>query len=113
MAIVGKSVKLAELAKRLAPGRNITRIQLDFPARGLCTAIVHVQLEEGDVPVIEQLVDEAQPHVTIVEDTASLADQFVGEQQPMTARSVKCQKCGYCMHGVNMTCLKCGTFLCE
>ena len=55
------------LAERLAPGRKVKRITLDFSSRSVATAVVEVLMEQDDVKLVEQCIDDCKPDITIVE----------------------------------------------
>lgn len=60
-----------QLAEKLAPGRSVRRIILDFEVDSIAKAWVYVQAEEGDCPLITQLVEETKPDVAIITATAA------------------------------------------
>ena len=55
------------LAERLAPGRAVKRITLDFNCRSIATAVIEVLLEHDDVKLVERCIEDCKPDVTIVE----------------------------------------------
>lgn len=61
----GLNPKVQELAQRLAPGRQVRRIVLDFPCDDVATAAVEVILDEGDMDLVREAVDDVQPEVVI------------------------------------------------
>jgi hypothetical protein len=62
----GRSEAVSDLARRLAPGRQVKRITLDFPVKGIVTATIEVSCEEDDMPLVLQAVEECAPDVTIM-----------------------------------------------
>ena len=55
---------MSRLVQKLAPGRKVRRISLDFSVRSIAVATVEVLVEQDDMPLIEELCPDS---ATIVE----------------------------------------------
>lgn len=63
----GRSIEqmkaLKALADKLAPGRAVNRIVLDFPVRGILTATITVLLEDSDLETVDKCIEVCGPDV--------------------------------------------------